>query len=412
MLQKPNLSVKSVLNWILDHAMIIVIVLLALYVQTQRDAFLKPASLINIISLTAARLPMALGVAGCIILAGTDLTGGRVAGLTAFVAAILLQRADVANRVLAGGAPANIVLVLLLVMLIGACVGLINGFVMAKFKVHPYIITLAMQMIVYGIYLTVSNSVQVGSFDSSYTTSFVTKPLFQIQTGVRPNGTAIFTVVPMYVLLALIVTALMWVVWNKTAFGKNMFAVGSNEEAARVSGVNVMMTIIGVFMVAGALYGYTGFIEAARMGSSTDAGSELRSRRHFRSRYRRRIVRRRHRQNLRRCPWRVHDAADYRRHDLPGHLRQRYLHRKGRGYPVRCYSGYAQVHDQKVTVSRCNGAESLVPSAFKHASQRLCTSCTEPLALSLWKEERKQWRKTRNSRNRQASSRRNRQLDH
>ena len=250
--KKPNLSVKSVLNWILDHAMIIVIVLLALYVQTQRDAFLRPASLINIISLTAARLPMALGVAGCIILAGTDLTGGRVAGLTAFVAAILLQRADVANRVLAGGAPANIVLVLLLVMLIG-----------------PYIITLAMQMIVYGIYLTVSNSVQVGSFDSSYTTSFVTKPLFQIQTGVRPNGTAIFTVVPMYVLLALIVTALMWVVWNKTAFGKNMFAVGSNEEAARVSGVNVMMTIIGVFMVAGALYGYTGFIEAARMGSST-----------------------------------------------------------------------------------------------------------------------------------------------
>jgi len=90
--KKPNLSVKSVLNWILDHAMIIVIVLLALYVQTQRDAFLKPASLINIISLTAARLPMALGVAGCIILAGTDLTGGRVAGLTAFVAAILLQR--------------------------------------------------------------------------------------------------------------------------------------------------------------------------------------------------------------------------------------------------------------------------------------------------------------------------------
>ena len=185
------------------------------------------------------------------------------------MAAILLQRADVANRVLAGGAPANIVLVLLLVMLIGACVGLINGFVMAKFKVHPYIITLAMQMIVYGIYLTVSNSVQVGSFDSSYPTSFVTKPLFQIQPGVRPNGTAIFTVVPMYVLLALIVTALMWVVWNKTAFGKNMFAVGSNEEAARVSGVNVMMTIIGVFMVAGALYGYTGFIEAARMGSST-----------------------------------------------------------------------------------------------------------------------------------------------
>ena len=115
--KKPNLSVKSVLNWILDHAMIIVIVLLALYVQTQRDAFLKPASLINIISLTAARLPMALGVAGCIILAGTDLTGGRVAGLTAFVAAILLQKAGANGRFIADGVPQNLLLVVLLVML-------------------------------------------------------------------------------------------------------------------------------------------------------------------------------------------------------------------------------------------------------------------------------------------------------
>ncbi|MFQ9447344.1 MAG: ABC transporter permease subunit [Christensenellales bacterium] len=73
----------------------------------------------------------------------------------------------------------------------------------------------------------------------------------------------------MYVVLAIFVTAIMWVVWNKTTFGKNMFAVGSNEEAARVSGVNVMATIIGVFMLAGALYGYTGFVEAARLGSST-----------------------------------------------------------------------------------------------------------------------------------------------
>ena len=117
--KKPNLSVKSVLNWILDHAMIIVIVLLALYVQTQRDAFLKPASLINIISLTAARLPMALGVAGCIVLAGTDLTGGRVAGLTAFVAAFLLQKAGANGRFIADGVPQNLLLVVLLVMVIG-----------------------------------------------------------------------------------------------------------------------------------------------------------------------------------------------------------------------------------------------------------------------------------------------------
>ena len=249
----------AVVNWLLNHAMIIIILLLAVYVQIQRPQFFGVPSLVNIISLTAARLPMALGVAGCIVLAGTDLTGGRVAGLTAFVAAILLQKAGANGRFIAEGVPQNLLLVVLLVMVIGACIGFVNGFVMAKWKLHPYIITLAMQMITYGIYLTVSNSKQVSSLDASYTTNFVTKSVVKFGT----------TAVPMYVVLAIIVTAVMWVVWNKTTFGKNMFAVGSNEEAARVSGVNVMATIIGVFMLAGALYGYTGFIEAARLGSST-----------------------------------------------------------------------------------------------------------------------------------------------
>ena len=250
---------RAVINWLLDHAMIIIILLLAVYVQIQKPAFFSVPSLVNILSLTAARLPMALGVAGCIVLAGTDLSGGRVAGMTAFIAAILLQKVGANGKVLESVGPQPLILVLLLVMVVGSCVGLINGYCMGKFKLHPFIVTLATQMITYGAYLTISNSKQVSSLDPSYTTSFVTKPLFKIGT------TSVMT----YVLLAVILTAVMWVIWNKTTFGKNMFAVGSNEEAARVSGVNVLATIIGVFMMAGALYGYTGFVEAARLGSST-----------------------------------------------------------------------------------------------------------------------------------------------
>lgn len=249
----------AVVNWLLDHAMIIIILLLAVYVQIQRPQFFGVPSLVNIISLTAARLPMALGVAGCIVLAGTDLTGGRVAGLTAFVAAILLQKAGANGRFIADGVPQNLLLVVLLVMVIGACIGFVNGFVMAKWKLHPYIITLAMQMITYGIYLTVSNSKQVSSLDPSYTTNFVTKSFVKFGT----------TSVPMYVVLAIFVTAIMWVVWNKTTFGKNMFALGANEEAARVSGVNVFMTTIMVFALAGAMYGWAGFVESARVASNT-----------------------------------------------------------------------------------------------------------------------------------------------
>lgn len=252
-------KLRAAANWALDHAMILIIIAMAIYVQIQKPTFFSVPSLVNIISLTAARLPMALGVAGCIVLAGTDLSGGRIAGMTAFIAAILLQKVGANGKILESIGPQPIILVLLLVMLAGALVGMVNGFCMGKFKLHPFIVTLATQMITYGVYLTISNSKQVSSLDTSYTTSFVTKPLFKI------GPTSVMT----YVLLAIILTGVMWIVWNKTTFGKNMFAVGSNEEAARVSGVNVLATIIGTFMIAGALYGYTGFIEAARLGSST-----------------------------------------------------------------------------------------------------------------------------------------------
>ena len=73
--------------------------------------------------------------------------------------------------------------------------------------------------------------------------------------------------IPRYVLFAVILVIVMWFIWNKTAFGKNMFAVGSNAEAAKVSGVNVFLTTMLVHTLAGAMYGYAGFIEGVRAGS-------------------------------------------------------------------------------------------------------------------------------------------------
>ena len=75
--------------------------------------------------------------------------------------------------------------------------------------------------------------------------------------------------IPNFVWYAIVITVVMWFVWNKTTFGKNMFAVGSNPEAANVSGVNVAATTILVVTLAGVMYGFTGFIEGARIGSNT-----------------------------------------------------------------------------------------------------------------------------------------------
>ena len=103
----------------------------------------------------------------------------------------------------------------------------------------------------------------ISSLDASYT-DFIKGSIISVPTG---NGTS--TPIPNYVWFAIALTALMWFIWNKTTFGKNMFALGSNEEAARVSGVNVFATTILVFALAGAMYGWTGFVEGARIGSNT-----------------------------------------------------------------------------------------------------------------------------------------------
>ena len=150
---------------------------------------------------------------------------------------------------------------ILIVLAVGALIGLVNGFFVAKFKLHPFIVTLSTQLILFGLilmYLMIggNNGQTLSGLDPSYK-NFVRGTLFTI------GGVA----VPRYVLYAIILTALMWVIWNKTKFGKNMFAVGSNEEAANVSGVNVFWTIILVFVLAGMMYGITGFIEGARISS-------------------------------------------------------------------------------------------------------------------------------------------------
>ena len=232
-------------------------------IQIYDPRFLSVSSIINIISLSAANLPIALGIAGCIILTGTDLSAGRIVGVTACVAASLLQASGYANKMFPSLPTLPIFAVFLIVIAIGALVGFINGFCTAKFKLHPFIVTLATQLITYGallIYLMqgTNNGQSISGLDSKYT-DFITGSLFKI------GGTSI----PNYVLYAIIITAVMYFIWNKTSFGKNMFAIGSNAEAANVSGVSVTKTIIGVFVLAGIMYGLTGFIEAARIGSNS-----------------------------------------------------------------------------------------------------------------------------------------------
>lgn len=250
---------------LLNNALYILLVIAVIYTYTQNHRFLSVNSIVNIISLAAANIPIACGIAGCIVLTGTDLSAGRVVGLTACISASLLQAADYASRMFKGMPVMPIWLVILIVIAVGAIVGWVNGFFVAKFSLHPFIVTLATQLIVYGVLLMYimlngNNGQPLSGLDDSFK-QFVSGSFISLGDVPIPN----------YVWYACIIVALMWFVWNKTTFGKNMFAVGSNPEAANVSGVNVARTTILVHTLAGAMYGITGFIESARIGSNSAA---------------------------------------------------------------------------------------------------------------------------------------------
>ena len=250
---------------LINNSLYIFLVAAVIFIACLNPRFLSLPSIINIISLSAANLPMALGVAGAIILAGTDLSGGRIVGLVACVSAALLQSSSYTGKMFPALATLPIPLVFLIVIALGALIGFVNGYCTATFHLHPFIVTLSTQLIVYGALLLFlmsgnNNGQSISGLSDSYT-SFIKGSILRI------GGTPI----PNYVWYVLALVTVMWVVWNKTAFGKNMFAIGSNAEAAAVSGVNVKWMTVSVFVLAGALYATTGFIEAARIGSNSAA---------------------------------------------------------------------------------------------------------------------------------------------
>jgi len=266
-------------DFLVRNAIYIIISLLVIYVQIYSiqnnfsNTFLSFRSIIDILMRSAAALFLALGVGGIIVLTGTDLSAGRIMGLVACISASLLQLPveQYGAKMFPGLNTPPIIVVLLLSMIIGAMFGIFNGFCTAKFKLHPFIVTLATQLIVYGVVL---NYVQLGTNGGGPISGLTDQYKNVVKYTVNFMGSSI----PLYVFYAIVAAFVMWFIWNKTTLGKNMFAVGANIEAANVSGISVMKTTVYVFMIGGILYGLSGFIEAARIGSnspSTGVNAEL-----------------------------------------------------------------------------------------------------------------------------------------
>ncbi|WP_049249585.1 galactose/methyl galactoside ABC transporter permease MglC [Neisseria elongata] len=252
---------NKALDFMKDYALYFVLLLLLVVIISKDASFLSLTNFSNVLTQSSVRIIIALGVAGLIVTQGTDLSVGRQVGLAAVISATLLQAADNVNKVFPDLGVVPIPMVILLVCAIGALIGLVNGVIVTVMNVTPFIATLGTMLIIYGVnslYYDYVGSAPIAGFDGAY--SAFTQGFFDIG-GFRLSYITIY---------AIVAIALMWVIWNKTRFGKNLFAIGGNPEAARVSGVNVTLNLIGIYTLSGVFYAFGGLLEAGRIGSATN----------------------------------------------------------------------------------------------------------------------------------------------
>lgn len=219
-------------------------------------------NILSIMQQASPRMFLALGVSGLIMLAGTDLSVGRMVGMGMTAATIIMHNGPNTGSVFGhvfdfstmpvGG---RILLALVVCVVLCTMFTTIAGFFAAKFKMHPFISTMANMLVIFGLVTYSTKGVSFGGIDQSIPGKIIPKV----------GG------IPTIILWAVAAVVIVWFIWNKTKFGKNLYAVGGNPEAASVSGISAFKVTLGAFIMAGILYGFGSWLECIRMIGSGSA---------------------------------------------------------------------------------------------------------------------------------------------
>ncbi len=254
-------------SFFLQNGLYIVIVLIfvALCIITpivKNTPLLTYNNVLNILQQASPRMFLALGVAGLILLTGTDLSIGRMVGMGMTTATIIMHQGINTGGVFGHifdftglPIPVRVIFALVVCIFLCTCFTSLAGFFTAKFKMHPFISTMANMLMIFGIITYATKGVSFGAIEPAIPNMIIPKV----------NG------FPTIILWAVAAIAIIWFIWNKTTFGKNLYAVGGNPEAASVSGISVFKVTMGAFMLAGVLYGFGSWLECARMVGSGSA---------------------------------------------------------------------------------------------------------------------------------------------
>ena len=244
---------------------VIILIFIALCIITpvvKNTQLLTVTNILNILQQASPRMFLALGVAGLILLTGTDLSVGRMVGMGMVTATIIMHNGINTGAVFGhvfdfSTMPSTVkaLFALLMCVIFTTVFSMIAGFFMARFKMHPFISTMANMLIIFGLVTYATKGVSFGAIDSVIPNTFIP------QIGKFPT----------IILWAVAAVIIVWFIWNKTTFGKNLYAVGGNPEAAAVSGISVFKVTMGAFILAGILYGFGSWLECNRMVGSGSA---------------------------------------------------------------------------------------------------------------------------------------------
>lgn len=221
------------------YGMVLILVLMVIVMTVVEPVFIKSANIINIFKQVAVIGTLAYGVTLIIITGGIDLSSGSVVALVGVVTASL------------AGPTGNIFIAMAVGLLVGAACGGVNGFILAKTGIPPFIVTLGMMTVARGLALTYSGG----------------RPISDIAESFLYVGTGKVGFLPVPVLIFLLMGLITHIILRKTPFGKKIYAIGGNEQAAKVCGVNVKKSIIMIYTYAGIMSAVGGIILTARVSS-------------------------------------------------------------------------------------------------------------------------------------------------
>jgi putative xylitol transport system permease protein len=235
-----RLSGGAIRTFLVDNGIFIAFILLCVALAFTSEHFLSATNLRNVLRQTSINGLLAIGMTFVILTGGIDLSVGSVLAFGGMAAAVFASTSIGEQYPLWVAVPIG--------LLAGVALGLVNGSVVAFFRVPPFVVTLGMLSIARGLTLITSNGMPVSRLSSEYIAI----------------GQGVIYGVPVPVLIFFGVFGIAWVVLYHTTFGRYVYAVGGNEEAARISGVNARLVKFVVYGISGALAALGGIILSAR----------------------------------------------------------------------------------------------------------------------------------------------------